>query len=195
MNDTNALRTWIVDVDRLPAQFPTNQMDNAFWESLGRTVATFGYLESILGRAVFALTATTPYKNSEIEEAYEKWLPTLERALTGALGSLISDYANAVRQHPNADDTELDILLNELIKASKLRNALCHGTWEPPNSQGASRPFFIDRKLQLFETPIDRKKMDQIRQRVTELSCEVINSVTQLGFQFPGTSGPGTPIY
>ncbi len=82
MNATYDSSRWIVDVNGLPALFPTNQIDATFWESLGRTVATFGYLEHVMGRAIFALTATKPYKASEIEAAYEKWLPRLERAFT-----------------------------------------------------------------------------------------------------------------
>ena len=194
MNDTHAPKIWFVDIDGLPAQFPTHRVDAAFWESLGRAVATFGYLERILGRAIFALSATKPYKESEIEAAYENWLPTLEGALTGSLGGLIDGYGKAVREHPGADETELDFLLDELRKASKFRNALCHGFWGPPDSKGATIPFFVDRTLRLLETPIDREKLDQIRQHVVELSCAIINSVTQMGFKFPGTSGPGKPI-
>ena len=56
-----------------------------FWENLGRTIATFGFLEEVLGKAIFAFTATTRYPESEVEAAFEKWLPTLERALIDQL--------------------------------------------------------------------------------------------------------------
>jgi hypothetical protein len=42
-----------------------------FWETLGRTIATFGFLEEVLGKAIFAFTATTRHQESEIDAAFE----------------------------------------------------------------------------------------------------------------------------
>ena len=39
-----------VDLDRLPANFPTHRHEAEFWEALGRGVATFGFLEEVLGK-------------------------------------------------------------------------------------------------------------------------------------------------
>ncbi len=89
---------FVVDVDGLPSQFPTHRHSGSFWEQLGRTVATFGFLEEVLGRAIFALTATINYEEIEIEAAFEKWFPTLERALTDPLGRLIEAYEKAARR-------------------------------------------------------------------------------------------------
>jgi hypothetical protein len=41
-----------------------------FWEALGRTIATFGFLEEVLGKAIFAFTATTQYQESDIDAAH-----------------------------------------------------------------------------------------------------------------------------
>ncbi len=71
----------VVNPSLLPAQFPTHLHDAAFWEALGRAVATLGFLEETLGKAIFALTATREYSPEEIDDAFAKWLPTLERAL------------------------------------------------------------------------------------------------------------------
>jgi uncharacterized protein (DUF2336 family) len=40
----------VVNLSALPKQFPTHMQEGAFWESLGRAVATFGFLEEVLGR-------------------------------------------------------------------------------------------------------------------------------------------------
>src|SRR5450432_3099560 len=93
---------FVVDICNLPPLFPTHRHSASFWEHLGRTVATFGLLEEVLGKAIFALTGTVPYDESKVQEAVEKWLPTLERALSDALGSLIDAYGKAYRNHPNA---------------------------------------------------------------------------------------------
>ena len=43
------------------------------------------FIEEVLGKAIFAFTATRKYEAQEIEDAYEAWLPRLERALTDQL--------------------------------------------------------------------------------------------------------------
>jgi hypothetical protein len=68
----NQTKRFVVHVGRLPPQYPTHRQDPKFWEALGRTIATFGFLEEILGKAIFAFTATREYADDEIEEALEK---------------------------------------------------------------------------------------------------------------------------
>ena len=119
-----------VDLDGLPAMFPTHKHEGAFWESLGRAVATFGFLEEILAKAIFTFTATRPYDEAEIQQAYAEWLPKLERALIDPLGNLIDAYGKAVRDNPDATIDNLDDLLGDLRKASAMRNILCHASWE-----------------------------------------------------------------
>jgi hypothetical protein len=84
-----------------------------FWETLGRTIATFGFLEEVLGKAIFAFTATTRHQENEIDAAFENWLPTLERALVDPLGSLIDAYGKAVCNNSDATLENLDELLCE----------------------------------------------------------------------------------
>jgi len=185
---------YIVDQNSLPEKFPTHAHDAAFWESLGRTIATFGFLEEVLSKAIFAFTATRPYEEQEIQQAYLDWLPILEHTLMDQLGNLIDTYGKSVRDNPNATIENLDELINELREASKIRTVLCHGSWGVPNVSGASVPFFMNRKKEIFDTAIDCQFLDQVQRSVTELACLVINTVTHMGFQFPGSSGPGRPI-
>jgi len=81
MSNAPEHKRFVVDITNLPPLFPTHRHSAVFWENLGRTIATFGFLEEVLGKAIFAFSATTPYPESEVEAAFEKWLPTLERAL------------------------------------------------------------------------------------------------------------------
>lgn len=185
---------WTVDVNSLPVDFPTHRHDAVFWERLGRTVATYGFLEGILGKAIFSFTATKRYEEAEVEAAFAEWLPTLERALTNPLGNLIDQYGKAVRDHPEAVVEDLDELLGHLREAARLRNVLCHGSWSAPDQNGASLPLFVDQKLNVFDTAIDCAFLDQVQRHVAEVSCAVMNSVTQMGWQFPGSCGPGVPI-
>jgi thymidylate synthase len=185
----------IIDLDALPEMFPTHKHEPMFWESLGRAVATFGFLEETLGKAIFAFTATKPYSEEEIHKAYENWLPKLLNALFDQLGNLIESYGKAVREHPDATIENLDELLEQLKKAAKIRNVICHGSWRSPNAEGASVPFFVNRQLECFETAIDIPFLLQLQKHVSELICAVIDTVTHMGWQFPGAQGPGTVIW
>lgn len=189
------LRPWTIDLKALPAGFPTHRHESSFWERLGRAVATFGFLEEVLGKAIFSFTATMPVSPHEVDAAYERWSRQLERALIDPLGKLIDDFGKAIKEHPEAAVENLDELLSELRKAAELRNVLCHGSWQSPNEKGGAVPRFVDRRLRVFDTPIDCDFLDQVQRQVAELSCAVISSVTHMGWQFPGSSGPGTPLF
>lgn len=188
------LRRSIIRQDVLPDNFPTHRHAGAFWEALGRTVATFGFLEETIAKAIFAFTGTREIPADEIEGEFEKWLSTLQKAVGDPLGGLIDAYGKAVRQHPDATLTNLQDLLDDLRKAAELRNVLCHGSWRVPDTAGRSIPHYVDRKKRVFETPIDVAYLDQARRHVVELACAVINSVTHMGWQFPGSQSPGKQI-
>ncbi|GAP99747.1 hypothetical protein [Leptolyngbya sp. NIES-2104] len=194
MNDAKPTQ-YQVNQKGLPDNFPTHAHDSAFWESLGRTVATFGFLEEILGKAIFAFTATRTYEDNEIDQAYSEWLPKLERALVDPLGNLIDTYGKAVRDNSSAVIENFDKLLEDLRNASQLRNILCHGSWRPPDANGASIPFFVNRQKQIVDTAMDRQFIDQVQQNTVSLICAVIDTVTQMGWQFPGSVGPGKIIW
>jgi hypothetical protein len=195
INDAVTPKGYIIDKTGLPKYFPTHAHDSLFWESLGRTVASFGFLEEVLSKAIFAFTATRPYSEDEVQEAYDSWLPLLERSMSDPLGNLIDTYGKAVKNHPKANISNFSDLVDELRAASRIRNVLCHGSWRPPNSNGASVPFFINRQKEKFEDTIDVNYLKRVHAHVAELSCEVINTVTHMGWQFPGSNGPGKKIW
>jgi hypothetical protein len=195
LKNEDGIRKYQIDCDKLPAQFPTHRHLGTFWEALGRVVATFGFLEETLGKAIFAFTATQQYPEREIEAAYKSWLPNLQRALSDPLGGLIDSYGKAVRENSNATISNLDELIDHLREASTIRNVLCHGSWNRlPDEQGRSVPLFINNKKGIFETPIDLAFLNQVQRHAAELACAVINTVTLRGYQFPGSNGPGKSI-
>ncbi|MGR6738521.1 MULTISPECIES: hypothetical protein [Pseudomonas] len=189
------IKRYIIDQSRLPNDYPTHIQPAEFWEVLGRTVATFGLLEDVLCKAIFALTATKPYSDAEIASAYEKWVTTMERSLSDPLGNLIDTYGKAVREHPEATISNCDDLLKDLRAASKVRNVLCHGAWRTPDPSGASIPFYVNKQSEQFDTPIDKAWLEITRRHAVELICAVVDSVTYMGFQFPSSSGPGVPVW
>ena len=151
-----------VAFDQLPSSFPTQAHAPAFWEALGRAVATFGFLEETLGKAIFAYTGMRQIPEEQI----------------------------------NVEN--FDVLIAHLREAAGLRNVLCHSSWnKKPDAEGRSIPFFVTglgEKQRIFDTPIDIAYLQQVQRAVAELACEVINTVTHMGWQFPGTRGPGISV-
>ena len=188
----------LVDLDALPADYPTHRHEPVFWEKLGRTVATFGFLEEVLGKAIYAFTVKKRSAGLDSDEAFEAWLRNpegLERALTDPLAGLIDQLAGVVHEYSDARVREFDDLLDHLREASRMRNVLCHGSWGVPDETGASKPLFVERKGEMvFDTAIDGAFLDQVRQHVVELACAVVNLVTNMGWRFPGSVGPGRPV-
>ncbi len=179
-----------IDRDNLPQNFPTHDHGPAFWEALGRVVASFGFLEETLGRAVYALTATREYRPDQVEAAYEKWLGELQCALKEPLGPMIKSYGKALRAHQGATEADqIDHLINELEKASQWRNILCHASWSRPDGTGKSRPRFVNRRLEIFDGTLGINDLGKIQQEVAQLVCDVIDSVSRKGIRFPGAKG------
>ena len=54
-------------------------------------------------------------------------------------------------------------------------------------------PLFVNRQQQVFDTAIDIAYLKQAQAHVAELACNVIDTVTHMGWQFPGGAGPGKP--
>lgn len=184
-----------VDSVNLPDQFPTHRHASQFWEELGRTVATYGFLEEMLGKAIFAFSGTKTYSDDAVAAALAKWQIMLEKALTDALGALIIGYERAAKANGGLAMENFDDLITKLKKATEIRNAICHGSWRPPNEEGASKLHFVNRKLETFDTPVDVAYLQHLREHVVELCLAVINTVTMTGYQFPGLSGPGKPVW
>ncbi|MHB0925187.1 MAG: hypothetical protein ACYC1F_01610 [Gallionellaceae bacterium] len=196
MDAAPKIKRSIIDKNKLPTLFPTHLHSAQFWEHLGRTVATFGFLEEVLGKAIFAFTATRSYSSEEeAEAAYEEWLPKLERALTDQLWNLAESYEKVARENPDLTTENVDELVKDIKAATKIRNVLCHGSWRVPDNNGKSLPLFINKQNEIFETQIDIAFLQQVQLHVAELACAIVNSVTHMGWQFPGGGGPGKTMW
>ena len=89
----------------------------------------------------------------------------------------------------------LAALVTNLREAKRLRDVLCHGSWQLPDAGGQSLPFFVDKKLNEFITPVDVEFLEKTRRGVAELICDAMDTVTSIGIQFPGTNGPGKRVW
>lgn len=185
----------VIDRGALPPTFPTQRHKPEFWEQLGRTIATFGFLEETLAKAIFALTATTEYSEEQLQKVLAKWPDQLKRALTDALYPLAEVYGKAVRDHQGSVLQNVDDLTENIKKAADIRNALAHGSWRAPDATGKSDLFFFNKKTEKFDDRIDLAYLTRVQVFVVDLACAVINSVTAMGWQFPSGAGPGEEIW
>ena len=185
---------FVISRENLSDQFPTHKHSPEFWEYLGRTVATYGFLEEVLRKAIFTFTATVQYAADETDEAYEAWHAKLEKTLTNQLWNLAEDYRKAVCNNPKSTIQNLEELTEDIKESSTIRNVICHGSWRPPDSEGKSVPLFVNRQIQVFQTAIDVEFLKQTQTHVADLACSVIDTVTAMGCQFPGSTGPGEQV-
>jgi hypothetical protein len=187
-------KTIYFDLRDQPSLFPTHVFESDFWAHLGRAVATYGFLEFVLGRYVFALTATTSLPEGDLSGLVDQWLKTLKGCLADPLGGLIPRFEKALREH-DSSGTDDELMLVSLLKdAKKLRDALCHASWTMADDDGRALPWFINNQLEQLETPIDAEFLTKTQKHVAELACAIVTTVTVRGIQFPGTSGRGKPI-
>lgn len=185
----------IIDREKLPVDYPTHAQSAQFWEELGRTIAVFGFLEEMLGKAIFALTGMKEFDPEGDPDAFGDWIKTLEKALVDQLGGLILAYERALAANDKTKGRNYAGFIDDLKKVKDIRNVLCHGSWGKPDDQGKTVPKFVNRKLAVFDTPVGIEFLRTTRKEVVHLTCAVLDSVTSLGFQFPGSESPGQVLW
>jgi hypothetical protein len=195
MSETEGEKGYVIDRDKLDPDFPTQSQTPLLWEELGRTVASFGFLEEMLGKAIYALTGTQEFDPAGDPEAFNVWIRTLEKALTDQLGGLIIRYEEALSENQRTKGKDYAQHIAELKSAKDIRNALCHGSWGKPDGEGQTVPKFVNRNLEIFETPIGVSFLNQTRSAVRHIICDVLDSVTSVGYQFPGSGSPGEQLW
>lgn len=190
----------VTDLARLPHQWPTHCHSPEFWEHLGRAVASFGFLEDALRKTIFAYTGTTPVAPENAEFAVNEWAKKLESIMTMQLWNLAKEFEEAALANPKNSTENISELVGAIKRASGLRNVLCHGSWMVPDKEGQSLPHFTKRdhatrELVQFEARVNVAFLVQVQAHVAELICSVIDTITHMGYQFPGGAGPGKKIW
>lgn len=177
-----------IDIDKLPSNFPTQNHSREFWEALGRVVANYGFLEEVLGKSIFSFTGAQYHPKDKIKEAFEEWIKTLEKALSESLANLIKLSEETARKYKNYGGKNIDELIANLKKSAKYRNVLCHGSWQAPDENNCSKPFFVtnEKDKLIWDTPINIEWLNQVQKHIAQLACCIINSVQSAGLNYPG---------
>ena len=192
-------KPYIPNFTKSPENWPTHRMGPEFWEELGRTIATFGFLErTILPRAIYALSATRRHEQIT-DEMGERWISNLKNSLKDPLGELIKMYEQELDQEiaegaKSSKQMNLTRLIEDMRKAKVHRDIFCHASWGPGSSVGKAKPFFINRKNEFLESEYCISQIRQVRVFVIQTICECMATVTLKGIQFPGSNGLGQPI-
>ena len=184
-----------IDRDKLHAGWPLPRGAPTFWESLGRAVAAFGYLETVLVSARHSLTGP-PADLGELDangfEALLKWNAKRESVRTDSLHALacrLDGLLGANEWVPCAVRDDLDKRLEEL---RPWRNALCHGTWLGFDANGSGRLMHFHR-VHFFETvknkqvarfqptTVSLKELADLLSRIADTTLRVVEACSVAG--------------
>jgi hypothetical protein len=183
-----------VDTSKLPTQYPTHCLPSEFWEQLGRVVASFSFLEDILLRAIVALTFTRELAPDELEAEAEKCSNRLLKVVSDPLGPLIDEYFRLAKRHQAFPISNIEDFEAKLRTAATYRNVMCHGKWRAPDEDGTTVPHFVNKRGEKWNTAVTHDFLVELQAHTSELITEVVNSITLMGWAFPGTHGPGKPL-
>ena len=178
--------------------WPLRHGRSEFWEALGRTVATFGYLEDILARACYCLAAGTERfgpEPADIDEGhFRKWLGTLDRSLTDGMGALTRRLEEVLKEDNRIPHCARTELIEQLDELRSWRNAICHGSWSFLNEDGSGSLHHyqkLDGIPWLFSPRvITVDDLDGIRIRVDDIGLRVAEIASVAGAGFALTAMP-----
>lgn len=182
----------VVDRGRLPSDWPAHKGSREFWEELGRTVASFGFLEDTLARVCFAMTGSQECKEDEItEEFVQNWIQSLEKPLYDNLNGLIKRIRKAFADDERVpQDVGVDIV--ERSKALNVwRNALCHGAWTHFDVNGSARLRFFRRTregAEALDNSLSQEDIARIRSEAVEVTISLMEVTRSIGVPFPGSA-------
>lgn len=182
-----------IDLDKIPLNWPTDGMPDEFLAELGRCIATFGTLEEVLLKTIYAISGTQRYEQVT-DEMLQKWIELLEGGLRDSLKRLINKLENVLRE---ADEPALEDwpnFIKDLRVANGRRDILCHGSWRPGTKEGYWHPFFINTKLKKYEGEFNCCNLRETQLATVKLIANCVNLVTLSGYKFPGSNTPGKSI-
>ena len=188
----------IVDRARLPKDWPTNRGSSAFWEQLGRTVATISHLEDMLARAWFGLTASRKYEDiKQAEAAFPEWEKALKKSLTDSLHSLTRKLDKAFNEDDRVPDEVAGAFIARLHELRIWRNALCHGAWQGFQDDGSVGLRYFrrgDEGPESLENRLSAETLSSIRATSVDLTADLVDIVSAAGVRFPGSALPGADV-
>lgn len=141
-------------IDGDPA--PWHELPPPLAAQLGLTIASFGHLEDMLKRAIFALDRDR-LSGAIREHDFRQWLRRMDHVAADSLGTLI-DRLDRTLIREGRGDPDLSADLDEI---KTWRNLLCHATWQPEAT--GWKPLFVNTRGEVHDRTMDESDLAAIR--------------------------------
>lgn len=119
-----------------------------FAAMLGQCVASFGWLEEIIKRTIFALDRARLADDLTPQEL-RVWLTRMSNIADDSMGTLVEQLDAAMRRHAGLKDR--NALTDRLGAIKRQRNLLCHASWRPGSAPGRWHPAFVNTQGETFD--------------------------------------------
>ena len=186
------MRSVIVERERLPSDWPVHKGNRELWEELGRTIASFGFLEDTLARAYFAITRSRVCREEEVtEEFVQHWIQSLEKSLYDNLSGLTKRIRKAFADDGRVPQDAGANIVDRLKALNVWRNALCHGTWTHFDANGSARLRFFRKTsegIEALDNSLSREDIASIRSETVDLTVSLMEVTRLIGVPFPGSA-------
>lgn len=151
-----------------------------FAAALGQAVATFGWLEEVLKRALYSLERVRMAKDVTLLDL-GRWRHHMAEIADDSLGTLIEQLDGALRRHPGIHDR--DSLNDGLVTLKQQRNLLCHASWSPAEQKGRWKPAFVAMKGEAVPEDMSAAEIVAIRHNAEETGKRIIAIMHMTGVE------------
>lgn len=156
--------------DRLPDDFAA---------AIGHAVASFGFLEEALKRAIFALSRDGLGETPN-DRALAAWLRRMEEIADDTMGTLIDQF---VKQMGRAQVRGRDDLARDLRAIRKSRNMLCHASWKPVADSPRWHPAFLNTKGESFPDDLSAEDIYRIHEATLNAAARIVSIMRATGIE------------
>lgn len=148
---------------------------------LGWTIASFGHLEDMLKRAIFALDRDR-LSGGIRERDFRDWLRRMDHVAADSLGTLIERLGRTMTREgrPDAD------LLAALDEIKGWRNLLCHAAWREEGD--GWQPVFANTRGEVFDGTLSAADLAAIRAMTLDASARARRLIESLDDHGNGAS-------
>lgn len=160
-----------------------------FAAALGQCVASFGWLEEVLKRTIYALDRARLADDLRPAEM-QNWVERMGQLADDSMGTLIEQLDAAMRRHPGLRDR--DQITEALGRAKLQRNLLCHASWRPTGDAGRWHPAFVGGRGEVQDAPLSLAELASIQAATLDLGGRVLAVMRATGVmgRWPGDDGP-----
>lgn len=151
-----------------------------FAAALGQAVASFGWLEEIIKRTIYALDRARLADDLTHKEL-QTWLTHMDNIADDSMGTLIEQLDAAMRRHPGL--RERIRITDRLSEIKQRRNLFCHASWRPAEEKGRWHPAFVNTKGEVFDQSFSAEDLEASRLATIDIGRRVLRVMRATGVQ------------